>query len=409
MLSYSQDRVWLKGLFQKYYQHHFITPDFDVSRREFGWGILKKIDTRHVSFATNEEVNNFLRNASPLYLSFSVSHYQNPGNQPISSKGWLGSDLVYEFDADDIPTECKAEHDSWSCSHCGASGKGRVLKCTSCGHGTSVNEWVCEKCLDETKKQTFQLIQWLQDDFGIVENEILVNFSGGKGYHIHVRSPSFFGLSKTARTELMDYLSMHEFDLEMHGFSFDGKLFHSPTYAKAKGHAKRIVEELLRLMENGTLEEWVLASGSSPRTLKSFLGYREEWFKDMMNGVLPPLPGKKTEAFWKGVLTSITEKLRSRFDRQTSGDMYKIVRVPNTLHGSTGLLAKSVPLTELKEFDPFSHACVFSLENERKLLVRSTPKIRVGSFSLEKTQEAEVTVPEAVAVYLVGNAAAEIR
>ena len=405
----SPELQWLKSLVQKYYRENTVVPAYDVSKREFGYGTFKKIDARHASFETHHELNAFLRNQSPLFISASVSEFSSPGMQPIQNKGLVGSDLIYEFDADDVPTSCKQIHDSWFCVSCGMQGKGRVLKCTQCAKGTRVSEWVCSVCLDATKKQTLALSKILQDDFGFSENELHVNFSGSKGYHVHVRSPSIFSLPKSARIELMDYLSLHEFDLGSSGFSFDGKQYYCPSFASAQGHPKRVLAELVRLIEVGTESEWMLASGSSPRTIKSFLGNRLGWYKEVLSGILPALPGKKTEIFWNSVLASIVEELRSRLDRQTSGDIYKLIRVPDTIHGSTGFLAKSLSWSQLPGFDPFSDAIAFSKVSERKLYVHASPLIRIGEQTLDPLLEQEVSVPGSLAAYLVGWGAAELR
>lgn len=403
------ERIWLKGLFSKHYTSHPITPPYDVARREFGHGTFKKIDTRHVSFDDVAEMNVFLRNVSPLFVSASVSEFLNPASQPISTKGLVGSDLIYEFDADDIQTDCKFQHDSWKCPHCGASGKGRVMKCTSCAHGTELDEWVCRVCLSATKEQTFRLLKVLQDDFGFSQKDLSINFSGSKGYHTHVRSQSIVSLPKSARVELMDYLSMFEIDLPSLGFSFDGKQYRCPRLTDAKGHALRLVKDVLRLIETGTSEEWAILSGSSPRTLQSLLADRSRLYAEVQSGVLPPLPGKKTEAFWNGVLSSFVENQKLSIDRQTSGDIYKLIRVPETLHGNTGFRSQSIPLDQLREYDPLSHATAFNELPPRKVFVSSSPLLSIGGETLDPVVEKEVQVSGPMAVYLVGWGAATLR
>jgi DNA primase small subunit len=403
------ERVWLKGLFSKYYAQHPVSPPYDVARREFGHGTFKKIDTRHVSFDDSSELNAFLRNVSPLFVSASVSEFLNPAAQPISTKGLVGSDLIYEFDADDIPTDCKFEHDSWKCSNCGANGKGRVLKCTTCAHGTELDEWVCKTCLGATKEQTFRLLNVLQDDFGFSNEELSVNFSGSKGYHTHVRSLSINALPKSARVELMDYLSMFEIDLPSLGFSFDGKQYRCPRLAEAKGHASRLVKEVLRLIESGSSDEWAILSGSSPRTLHALLADRPRLYAEVQSGILPPLPGKKTEAFWNGVLSSFVENQKLSIDRQTSGDIYKLIRVPETLHGNTGFRSQGIPLDQLKDYNPLLTASAFKELPPRKVFVQSSPLLTIGEETLDPLVEREVTVSGPMAVYLVGWGAATLR
>ncbi len=409
MVGMGVERTWLKGLFHDYYVKHPVRTPYDVSRREFGHGSLKKIDARHVSFENLKELNAFLQNVSPLYFSASVSEFVNPSAQPMINKGLLGSDLIYEFDADDTPTDCKLVHDSWSCTNCAASGKGRVLKCTSCSHGTALEEWVCPTCVNATKVQTSSLLNVLRNDFGFGEKECSINFSGSKGYHVHVRSSAIFSLPKSGRVELMDYLSLHEWDAASAGFVFDGKQFHCPRFSSVHGHSQRLLSALLTALESAPVDEWMILSGSSPRTLKPFLEDRSRLVHDVTSGVLPPLPGKKTEAFWNNVLGVLVSRLQLKIDRQTSGDIFKLIRVPDTLHGSTGLVAQSVPLDALPSFDPFSEAVGFSSLPHRKVFVKSCPTLRMGDFTLDSVSEKEVTVPGAVAVYLVGWGAASLR
>ncbi|MEK6970628.1 MAG: DNA primase small subunit domain-containing protein [archaeon] len=403
------ERVWLKGLFSRYYAQHPVSPPYDVSRREFGHGTFKKIDARHVSFDDASELNAFLANAAPLYVSASVSQFLNPSVQPMTAKGLVGSDLIYEFDADDIPTPCKLVHDSWRCPHCGASGKGHVMKCTSCAHGTELDEWVCPECLRATKEQTLRLLGILQDDFGFSEKDLSVNFSGSKGYHTHVRSTSIFTLPKSARVELMDYLSLFEIDLPSLGFSFDGKQYRCPRFTESTGHASRLLQGILRLIETGSSDEWAILSGSSPRTLQSFLADRPRLYSEVQSGILPPLPGKKTESFWNATLSSLVDSLKLTIDRQTSGDIYRLIRVPDTLHGSTGFRSESIPLARVSEHDPFLSATAFSTLPPRTLFVRSCPLLSIGGEVLDPISEREVTVSGPMAVYLVAWGAATLR
>ncbi|MEK6902625.1 MAG: DNA primase small subunit domain-containing protein [archaeon] len=401
--------VWLKSLVRQFYEKNTIVPPYDVSRREFGYGSIKKIDNRNLGFENGNELNAFLRNQSPLYVSASVSEFLNPAAQPISTKGLVGSDLIFEFDADDLRTDCKTIHDSWSCPHCGASGKGRVMKCTTCAKGTILNEWVCEACLNEAKQQTFSLLNILQNDFGFDEKTLFINFSGSKGYHIHVRSPVVYSLPKSARAELANYLSLFEVDLSQLGFSFDGKLFRCPPLNQAHGHALRILRSVLQKIESAPLDEWMVLSGLSPRTLQPFLEDRARLTREVQSGVLPALPGKKTEPFWNAVLSSIVDVHQLRVDKQVSTDIHRLIRVPNTIHGSTGFLAKSISVSALKEFDPFSECVAFSFVSERKLLVHHSPKIRIGTETLDPLSESEVTVSGPLAAYLVGWGAASLR
>ncbi len=409
-MNYSNEITWLRGLFQKYYAQHSLALPYDASRREFGYGIQGKIDKRHVHFENISEFNSFLRNQAPLYVSASVSEFMNPAIQPMEKKGLVGSDLIYEFDADDLATRCKEKHDSWTCPSCSAAGKGRVKKCTTCGKGTQLDEWVCDECVSATKEKTFSLLNILRDDFGFDEKSLFINFSGSKGYHVHVRSTGIFSLPKSARVELMDYLSLHEYDAQLGGFSFDGKAFRCPKFSRASGHSKRVLSEILRLVESGSEDEWVIISGSSPRSIRSYLSDRGQWYKEIQSGYLPALPGKKTEPFWNAILSHIIDSIRLPIDRQTSGDIFKLIRVPDTLHGSTGFRSDVIPFSSLRDYRPFVDSVAFSTLGERKLLVDHAPKLTVGEYTLDPvTEPTEMVVPGPLSVYLVGWGAAQLR
>jgi DNA primase catalytic subunit len=53
-------------------------------------------------------------------------------------------------------------------------------------------------------------------------------------------------------------------------------------------------------------------------------------------------------------------------DERVTIDPYRIMRIPNTLHGKTGLVARKV--TDLKKFDPINEALAFDLEEYRKVM-----------------------------------------
>ena len=61
--------------------------------------------------------------------------------------------------------------------------------------------------LELVKKETFKLMDFLLDDFGFSEQEIELVFSGGRGYHFHIRSPKVLTLGSAERREIVNYVS----------------------------------------------------------------------------------------------------------------------------------------------------------------------------------------------------------
>ena len=71
------------------------------------------------------------------------------------------------------------------------------------------------KLMEYIREQTFRLVNdVLLGDFGLDEKDLLITFSGGRGYHVHVRTPSVLSLPSGARRELSDYMTGKGLNLE---------------------------------------------------------------------------------------------------------------------------------------------------------------------------------------------------
>ncbi|MFH1256080.1 MAG: DNA primase small subunit domain-containing protein [Candidatus Diapherotrites archaeon] len=400
-----QPEAFLSKKFREFYSSKKLLGPPAIAQREFGIGAFgRKITERHIAFDSAADLNHFLRDESPLFVSYSAAYYSFPERKPMSAKGFLGSDLVYEFDADDLRTECKQEHDKWLCRKCGAHGKGLVDECSNCGESVEREEWVCPECLGAVKKQVFRLLDFLRDDFGFSEG-ISLNFSGSKGYHIHIRSKGIRNLSDRARIELLDYLTAQQLSMEALGFNLEGKRLYCPPMASAKGWGKKVLERIVLLFEKGDAEEIAAKSGISFRRAQQLLTDRSTILSELNQGLLFQIQGRDAKRFWISLVNSAVGALSLPVDRQTSSDLSKIVRVPETLHGGTGLAAKELSLKQLKEFNALNECVVFSKKMLKVELVRETPKFFLGGEWFGPLGIGEQGLPEFAAVYLAGRGA----
>jgi len=64
------------------------------------------------------------------------------------------------------------------------------------------------------KKETLKLIDFLFEDFGFTGKNISIVFSGGRGYHIHIRDPTILKLGSDERREIVDYLTASGLDID---------------------------------------------------------------------------------------------------------------------------------------------------------------------------------------------------
>ncbi len=373
----SPEAEFLKKHFALFYKNNFIDSVPSLEMREFGFGIFKrKIANRNMSFFNAKEMNDFLRNESPLFFSYSNSYYKFPSRTPTPLKEWVKADLVYEFDADEL--------------------------------GLAIEEidgvqWFLHEHLDEAKRQVFRLLDFLQNDFEFSSKDIFINFSGKAGYHVHVRSESIQSLNKKSRIELVDYLTGFGLDYVNLGFYFDNLSCPKPN---VKGFWSKRILSGIRDLFNSDAKKVSTVIGFSEKKTKKVLLEKEKIFDSLDKGLLFPIDGKKRSDLWKNILDYVVSKQMSPIDRQTSVDLHKIVRVPSTLHGQTGFIAKTLSVEELKEFDPFRDAVVFGSEELVKIHISKTPKFYLKDESFGPYDDVTIQLPLFAAIYLIGKGSA---
>jgi DNA primase small subunit len=93
-------------------------------------------------------------------------------------------------------------------------------------------------------------------------------------------------------------------------------------------------------------------------------------------------------------------------DEPVTTDTRRLIRMPTTLHGGTGLRVTPVPLEDFESFDPLRDAVVFS---DRKVRVEASVGLSMeilgNTYQVAKGVSA---VPEALAVFLCARGVAEL-
>jgi DNA primase small subunit len=407
------EEQFLRGHFQKFYQGREIEGPPEISSREFGYGVFgRKIANRNLAFQDRKAFNQFLRDSVPFFVSYSNALYKFPARRPMEAKEFLGGDLVYEFDADDLPTDCKQAHDSWECLNCGRKGKGRQLKCDECGFSTKMEEWFCSECLEAAKSRVFALLTFLEDDFGFTEG-IAVNFSGRAGYHVHIRNDMVRQLSPSARIELIDYLMANGLNIFSH-FQKEATFFRCSS-GSSGGWPQRILEKLGEVLEEGNAEKIAVMGNTTVAMAKRLLKEKAIILSSIRERqVIPSIFGRvnsksesKSDRFWQHFLNSIVAGI-SPIDRQTSVDLNKIVRVPETLHGETGFVSTGLTRDSLRKFNPFDDSPAFSNQGTVRVFINRAPRIYLAGESFGPFKEEEVELPLNPAIFLLGRGSAAL-
>ncbi len=373
-----------------------------MEEREYGFLLFKeKFMVRHRSFRNQDTLLAAIRDLTPQHVYFSTGYYQEP-TLPMEQKGWKGADLVFDIDADHLNTPCKSTHDSWKCKSCGATGGGDSPNpCPKCKNDRMEEQtWLCEKCLQEAKEETQKLLEMLYSDLGVDPQNVRIFFSGHRGYHIHVYSQELAGLGEAERREIVDYVLGADLDSRLHDLeetSSSGLKIVSGPQLGQPGWRGRIVAGIYDLLSHG-----IDQLGLSPSQVKSL----EEWnqenllrkpFWNAVKGIGFPT--------WQMLARKAVERRSAHIDTVVTTDVHRLIRLPGTLNGHTGLLAMSVPGHRLDQFDPFTESLAF--QGKMKVRVKDSPEFRLGSSRFGPFKDEAVELPAAGAMLLLCKRRAE--
>jgi DNA primase small subunit len=384
---------FVKKMFKKYYAEWEGEPPKDFNRREFAFVISRKGEMiRHKAFEEWGEVREFLRKNSPLHVYYSSAYYAQPSASDMDAKEWMGADLIFDIDVDHIYTPCKERHDRWTCLDCNTSGRGMPPEaCPKCSSKrVEVKTWFCEGCLEVAKEETTKLVEdFLIQDFNFSPREISIVFSGRRGFHVHVESDVVKELDQRARREIVDYVRGTGLVVQ------NGKRRVLAPPLNAGGWPGRLAKGVYELLNAGDIEGLLnLRRGSKvEEVLKAIVKGLEE-SRDYW-----PLEGLARKIWFKAVEKVIVRK-RCEVDERVTTDIKRLIRMPGTLHGGTGLIAAKVHLKDLESFDPYVHAVAF-VKGEIKVKVLNMPEITFLNQTWGPYNDEVVELPIGLAVYLI--------
>ncbi|MDH7563402.1 MAG: DNA primase small subunit PriS [Candidatus Bathyarchaeota archaeon] len=398
-------------MFREYYAKDFsLGEDFpSIEKREFGFASFGGWMLRHKSFKTAEELEFFLQDSVPYGAYFSCAYYEDP-EADMNKKGWLGADLIFDVDADHIPTSCNKIHDEWVCGSCGFAGRGiEPEKCPSCSsEKIEVNSWPCEVCIETAKVEIIKLVDFLVDDFGFSEKEIRLFFSGHRGYHVYVQTKSVEPLDAIARKEITDYICGR--GLRFSSFGLDGKVLATKKGAfkvlADLGWRRRIVRGIKDAILNA--DEQKLASfGFSNADTRAILENKEkiliELEKSDKAGLIKGIGPER----WEKIVNLSVSLQSAKIDTVVTTDVHRLIRLDNSLHGKTGFKKVEIPMSAIEDFDPFKSAVAFT-KGEVTVLVSSAPAFKLDDETFGPYKNQKIELPTAAAVLLVCKGRAEV-
>jgi DNA primase small subunit len=402
---FSQDFVYEK--FSEFYNSSSteIPLPTSIGQREFAFLLLKeRIMLRHRGFTNIRDLRLLLSETVPSDVYHSCAYYENPESD-MDKKGWLGADLVFDIDADHIPTSCNKIHDEWTCGKCGFSGKGITPEtCPSCeGQKFDTKTWPCELCLNSAKEETAKLIGMLGKDFGLSHKEIHVFFSGHRGYHVHVENEGVKTLDAMARKEIVDYVSgigLAILDEEAAERRRAPHVFSLYDF----GWNKRIKLGMQKFILNATKED---LRDVGIKNYAAVLRNKEAILRRCLeNGRWSSVKGVSVET-WTKIAEHVKNLQSTKIDTVVTTDIHRLIRLSGTLHGKTGLRKVEFPIEDLEGFDPFREAVAFK-EGEVRVFVSGAPEFRLGGNVFGPYKSQTVELPTAAAVLLICKGRAEV-
>jgi|WetSurMetagenome_2_1015567.scaffolds.fasta_scaffold66608_2 DNA primase small subunit len=384
-----------------------------AEQREFAYLMFKeRFMVRHRRFTEFKTFRLMLAETVPSDVYHSCAYYENP-DFDMDKKGWLGADLVFDIDADHIPTTCNKIHDEFRCVKCGFEGRGITPEVCPCCEATKFETkiWACDLCIQSARDETAKLLDMLENDFGFSQDELHVFFSGHRGYHVHIENDAVRSLDAMARKEIVDYVIGIGLKLFEKNEKTTSKKSKSEKGSKFRLHDfgwnKRLKMGMKAFLSNASHEDFLKIGFRDTKKLDLILENRRTLLnrcfdEGYWNGFLGVSDGT-----WMKLAEYIKDEQTAKIDTVVTTDIHRLIRMNGTLHGKTGLKKIEFPAKSLQDFDPFIEAVAFK-KGKVKVCVSDAPEFRLSGETLGPYKNQTVELPVAAAVMLICKRRAEV-
>jgi len=371
-------REYLRGRFGDYYRRNPPDTPPAADAREWGWIPWTRGErtamVRHRSLYDLGDLGEFLADERPRHVYFSAGRYDEPGERSMGAKGWRGADLVFDLDADHLPgvdPECD--------SHAGM--------------------------LATCKEALVRLVDLLERDFGF---DPAVVFSGGRGYHVHVRDPGVRDLDRAARREIADYVlgdvAFEDLVRRVPSGTATKRVVEADGGWARRGHGRllALLDEVRALEEDAALERLRSFDGVGETRAERVYAAATDHYDALAAGELevggPGLRTLGAECFECAVRED-----RAPIDEPVTTDVNRLIRLPGSLHGGSGLVVRPVERDALADFDPLRDAVPETYhDNEIRIETPEPREFPFGGESLALPAGA-TTVREPVGMFLMAR------
>ena len=372
---------------------------------------------RHLGFSKEEELKAFLSSRVPTHAYYSSAYYDNPNAPTMEEKGWLGADLIFDLDADHLPNAAKMSY---------------------------------PEMLEAIRLKIIHLYDdFLRSDFGFEEKAMRLVFSGGRGYHIHVFDERVWPLGSHERREIVDYITGKGLAVDslFRESAFDKKEFQGHTRVKTmivaptkedpgwRGKIMRGINSLAAKLETLTSDEAI-------KFLTSFEGVKDGDAANLYENLFKPRQTKPrvirgVDRLREGQIEALSDRnrdliirlvkelqpvrideregvsldgivQRGETDEPVTSDIKRLIRMPSSLHGKTGLQVVPLSREAIDAFRPLRDAVPRAWTDDRirmNLKNKITLEIRGEVFNLAPGVN---DVPQYLAIFLAARGLATV-
>lgn len=387
-LSISQKSAeFVKNSFSRYYKSNKIVLPDRFGRREYAFVFFGgKGMMRHLGFDKKDQFNSFVNENVPFHAYYSSAYYKTPDAPTMQEKDWMGAELIFDLDSDHLPNADKLSY---------------------------------SEQLDLVKKEFYKLVfDFLIKDFGFKEKYIDIYFSGGRGYHCHVKDPNVLFLDSSERREIVDYITGRDIH--------DSIIFHEQVTSTIQVRGRNIPSSKTLKMPKPDEPGWkgrisrgiieiVEEIKNSDNPLEKLEGYGVK--KTDAQQLINDLSDERIQRIKEGRLDQ-SKTIRKFFlnnalrktavsmsagetDEPVTCDVKRLIRLPGSLHGKTGLKVEKIKLDALLEFNPLNDTVVLSEENvDFEIEKEFNIEINNEMFDLKPGIH---SIPTYLAVFLIGR------
>ena len=373
-------REYLRGRFRDYYRRVSLSPPPDAHLRE--WGHIPWTPgtgttmIRHRSLYDLGDLDTFFADTAPRHAYFSAARYDDPGASTMGKKGWRSADLVFDLDADHLP-------------------------------GVDPETTSYREMLAACKDALERLLAFLEDDFAF--DDLTVVFSGGRGYHVHVRDEAVRELDSEARREVVDYVRAIDLDAEglIRTVSDRGttkRVLRTEGGWGARVHEALVAyaDDLREMDEEAARSRLTELDGIGEGRAETILGAFERNPDAVREGNVEA-GGPGVRRLVSALAARVTATETAPIDEPVTTDTRRLIRLPGTLHGGSGLVVTPIDRDEVAAFDPLCDAVPDRFIGRDIRIVCETDRTVELNGTRLSVAPGETAVPEFAGIFLMAR------